>query len=91
MRSTLATASHPKMTPQQIGEAQELAFEWTAQRRHMGRLCALLESIDRETPERLAIVPGQVQAHAGDLESSLWNAKRSARMASVLPSSTMSP
>jgi len=61
-----------KMTPQQIVEAQELAFEWTIEHRHVGRLRALLESIQRgkETPDRLAVVPGQVQAQAGDLEGS---------------------
>ncbi len=61
-----------KMTPQQIVEAQELAFEWTIEHRHMGRLRALLESmqLDKETPDHLAVTPGQVQAQAGDLEGS---------------------
>ncbi len=61
-----------KMTPQQISEAQELSFEWMAQHRHVGRLRELLESmhLDKETPESLAVVPGQVQAQAGDLEGS---------------------
>ena len=61
-----------KMPPQQIGEAQELAVEWTIEHRHVGRLRALLESmrLDKETPERLAVVPGQVQARAGDLRGS---------------------
>jgi len=61
-----------KMTPQQIVEAQQLAFEWTAQRRHIGRLRALLESIQRgkETPDRVAVTPDQVQAQVGDLEGS---------------------
>jgi uncharacterized protein len=60
-----------KMTLQQIGEAQQLAFEWTTEHRHVGRLRALLESmqLDKETPERFA-VPGQVQAQAGELEGS---------------------
>ena len=60
-----------KMTPQQIGEAQGLAFEWTIEHRNVGRLRALVESmqLDKETPERLA-VPGQVQAQAGDLDGS---------------------
>ena len=61
-----------KMPPQQIGEAQELAVEWTIEHRHVGRLRALLESmrLDKETPERLAVVPDQVQAQAGDLRGS---------------------
>ena len=61
-----------KMTPQQIDEAQGLAFEWVAQHRHVGRLRALLESmhLDKETPERLAVVPGQVQVQSGDLQGS---------------------
>jgi len=61
-----------KMTAQQIVEAQQLAFEWTAQRRHVGRLRALFEKmqLDKETPEGLAAVPGQIQAQAGDLEGS---------------------
>ena len=60
-----------KMTPQHV-EAQELAFEWTIEHRHVGRLRALLESIQRgkETPDRVAVTPGQVQAQAGDLERS---------------------
>lgn len=61
-----------KMTAQQIVEAQQLAFEWTAQRRHVGRLRALFErmQLDKETPERLAAVPDQVQAQVGDLQGS---------------------
>ncbi len=61
-----------KMTPQQIGEAQELAFEWTIEHRHVARLRAVLESLhlDKETSERLAVVPGQVQAQARDLHGS---------------------
>jgi hypothetical protein len=60
------------MTPQQIDEAQELALEWTIEHRYVGRLRTLLESmhLDKETPERLAVVPGQVQAQAGDLQGS---------------------
>jgi hypothetical protein len=60
------------MTPQQIVEAEQLAFEWTAQRRRVGRLRALVERmhLDKETPGRLAVTPGQVQAHARDLEGS---------------------
>jgi uncharacterized protein len=60
-----------KMTPQQIVEAQQLAFEWTAQRRHVGRLRALFErmQLDKEAPDR-AVTPGQVQAQAGDLDGS---------------------
>jgi Sel1 repeat len=61
-----------KMTPQRIVEAQELAFEWTVEHRHVGRLRALLESMHlaKETPEHLAVVPDQVQAQAGDLQGS---------------------
>jgi|GEM_PF-740882 len=61
-----------KMTPQQILEAQELAFEWTAQRRRVGRLHALFErmQLHKETPERLAAVPDQVQAQAGNPQGS---------------------
>jgi uncharacterized protein len=59
-----------EMTPRQLVEAQQLAFEWMAGHRHVGRLRALLENIHKQTPERLAVLPGQVQAHAGDLESS---------------------
>jgi uncharacterized protein len=60
-----------KMTPQQIVEAQELAFEWKFEHRHVERLRALLESmqLDKEPPER-AVTPGQVQAQAGDLDGS---------------------
>jgi hypothetical protein len=38
----------------------------------VGRLRALLESmrLDKETPERLAVVPGQVQAQSSDLRGS---------------------
>jgi TPR repeat protein len=59
-----------KMTPPQLIEAQQLAFEWTIEHRHVGRLRALLESmqLDKETPDLLAVVPGQVQAQAGDLQ-----------------------
>jgi TPR repeat protein len=61
-----------KMTSQQIGEAQELAFEWTIEHHHVGRLRALLERmhLDKETPEHLAVVPDQVHAQAGDLQGS---------------------
>jgi uncharacterized protein len=61
-----------KMTPPQLVEAQELVFEWTIEHRHVGRLRALLESmrLDKETPERLAVVPGQVQAQSSDLRGS---------------------
>ena len=61
-----------KMTPRQIDEAQELAFEWTIEHRHLGRLRALLESmhLDNETPERLAVVPDKVQAQSADLQGS---------------------
>ena len=61
-----------KMTPRQIDEAQELAFEWTIEHRHLGRLRALLESmhLDNETPERLAVVPDKVQAQSADLKGS---------------------
>jgi hypothetical protein len=61
-----------KMTPQQIVEAPELAFEWTVEHRHVGRLRTLLESMqfDKEMPNRLAVVPGQVQAQPGDLQGS---------------------
>jgi tetratricopeptide (TPR) repeat protein len=61
-----------KMTPQQTVEAQQLAFEWTIEHRHVGRLRALLESMHlaKETPERLADVPDQVQAQVGDLQGS---------------------
>jgi TPR repeat protein len=44
-----------KMTPAQIAEAQELALEWMAERRHRGRLRALLEGpfkLGREGPKR---------------------------------------
>jgi hypothetical protein len=61
-----------KMTPQQIVEAQQLAFEWTAQRRHVWRLRALVERIqlNRETTDRLAVSPDQVQAQARNLGGS---------------------
>jgi uncharacterized protein len=61
-----------KMTPQQIAEAQELAFEWTIEHRHVGRLRALLETLhlDKETPDRLAVVTEQVQAQSRDLQGS---------------------
>jgi len=60
-----------KMTPQQIVEAQQLAFEWTAQRRHVWRLRALVErmQLDKEAPDR-AVTPGHVQAQAGNLDGS---------------------
>jgi hypothetical protein len=60
-----------KMTPQQVEEAQELAFEWTIEHHNVRRLRALLESmqLDKETLER-PVVPRQVQAQAGDLEGS---------------------
>ena len=60
-----------RMTPQQIVEAQQLAFEWKFEHRHVERLRALLESmqLDKEPPER-AVTPGQVQAQAGDLQGS---------------------
>ena len=61
-----------KMTPTQLVEAQELAFEWLIGHRHVVRLRALLENmhLDKETSEHLAAVPGQVQAQAGDLQGS---------------------
>jgi tetratricopeptide (TPR) repeat protein len=61
-----------KMSPQQIVEAQQLAFEWTIEHRHVERLRALVENMQlaQETPERVAVVPDQVQARAGDLQSS---------------------
>jgi hypothetical protein len=61
-----------KMTPPQLVEAQQLTFEWTIEHRHVGRLRALFESIhlDKETPDRLAVLPGQVQAQSGDLQGS---------------------
>jgi hypothetical protein len=60
------------MTPQQIVEAQQLAFEWTIERRHMERLRALLESMHfaKETSEHLAALPDQVQAPSGELQGS---------------------
>jgi hypothetical protein len=46
------------MTPPQIAEAQELAFEWTAEHRRVRRLRALLEGmpfkLGNEAPERLS-------------------------------------
>jgi hypothetical protein len=61
-----------EMTPQQIVETQQLAFEWTIEHRHVGRLRALLESMHlaNEAPERLADVPDQVQAQAGNPQGS---------------------
>jgi hypothetical protein len=61
-----------KMTPQQIVEAQELAFEWKIEHRHVGQLRALLESMHlaKDTPERLADTADQAKAQAGDLEGS---------------------
>jgi hypothetical protein len=60
------------VTLQQIGEAQQLAFEWTTEHRHVGRLRSLLESmhLDKETADRLAVAPGQIQAQSGDLQGS---------------------
>jgi hypothetical protein len=61
-----------KMTPPQIAEAEELAFEWTAEHRRVRRLRALLEApfkLGKEAPERL-VVPDQVQAQSGDLQGS---------------------
>jgi hypothetical protein len=72
--STIDARDHiaSKMTPQQIVEAQQLAFEWTAQRRHVWRLRALVERIqlNRETTDRLAVSPDQVQAQARNLGGS---------------------
>jgi hypothetical protein len=61
-----------KMTPQQIVEAQELAFEWTIEHRQLGRLRALLERMQlvKETADLLAVVPEQIQTQAGDLQGS---------------------
>jgi TPR repeat protein len=61
-----------KMTPPQLVEAQELAFEWMIGHRHVVRLRALLESmhLDKETSERLAALPDQVQAQSGELKGS---------------------
>jgi hypothetical protein len=61
-----------KMTPPHLVEAQELTFKWTIEHRHVGRLRALLESmqLDEKTPDRLVVMPGKVQAQAGDLEGS---------------------
>jgi hypothetical protein len=60
------------MTPPQLVEAQELAFEWTIEHRQVRRLRALLESmhLDKETPDRLAVVPDQAQAQSTDLQGS---------------------
>ena len=63
-----------KMTPAQVTEAQELAFEWMAERRHGRRLRALLEGLPfklgKGGPERLVSVPDHVQAQSGDLQGS---------------------
>jgi hypothetical protein len=61
-----------KMTPPQLVEAQELVFEWIFGHRHVRRLRALLESLhfDRQTPDRVAVAPSQVQAEASDLDGS---------------------
>jgi uncharacterized protein len=61
-----------KMTPPQRVEAQELAFEWMIGHRHAMRLRVLLESLhlDKETSERLAALPDQVQAQSGELQGS---------------------
>jgi Sel1 repeat len=60
-----------KMTPTQVTEAQELALEWMAERRHGRRLRALLEALlFKLGKERLVIVPDQVQAQSGDLQDS---------------------
>ena len=59
-----------KMTPTQVTEAQELALEWMAERRHGWRLRALLEALPFKLgKERLVIVP-EVQAQSGDLQGS---------------------
>jgi hypothetical protein len=49
-----------KMTPPQLVEAQELVFEWTIEHRHVGRLRAAPR---QRNAKRLAVAPGQVQAH----------------------------
>ena len=58
-----------KMTPPQIAEAEELAFDWTAEHRRVRRLRGLLEGtpfkLGKEAPERL-VVRDQVQAQSGD-------------------------
>jgi hypothetical protein len=63
-----------KMTPTQVTEAQELALEWMAERRHGRRLRALLEvlpfKLGKERAERLVSVPDHVQAQSGDLRGS---------------------
>jgi uncharacterized protein len=61
-----------KMTPQQIVEAQELAFEWKIEHRHVGQLRALLESMHlaKDTPERLADIADQAKAQAAGLAES---------------------
>jgi hypothetical protein len=51
-------------------EAQELAFEWTAEHRRVRRLRALLEGMPfklGKAPERLVVLD-QVQAQSGDLQ-----------------------
>ena len=59
-----------KMTPTQVTEAQELALEWMAERRHGRRLRALLETLlFKLGKERLVIVPDQVQAQSSDLQA----------------------
>jgi hypothetical protein len=61
------------MTPPQIAEAEELAFDWTAEHRRVRRLRGLLEGtpfkLGKEAPERL-VVRDQVQAQSGDLQGS---------------------
>jgi hypothetical protein len=63
-----------KITPAQVTEAQDLALEWMAERRHARRLRALLEvlpfKLGREGPERLVIVPDHVQGQSSDLQGS---------------------
>jgi uncharacterized protein len=59
-----------KMTPPQLVEAQELAFEWMIGHRHVVRLRALLENMHLKTSERLAALPDQVQAQSGELQGS---------------------
>jgi uncharacterized protein len=63
-----------KMTPTQVTEAQELALEWMAERRHGRRLRALLQvlpfKLGKERAERLVSVPDHVQRQSGDLQGS---------------------
>jgi hypothetical protein len=60
------------MTPPQLIEAHELAFEWIIGHRHVMRLRALLENIhlDKKTSERLAALPDRVQAQSAELQGS---------------------